>query len=199
MRGEIIFGRLDPATVRIDERELRARLGEDANSPALSSAVESETLGIISAAVPAYAARRVSLKFLGGGKMLVDSKLVESVGLERCLCGSEEAIILAVTLGAAVDRYIAKRRVLSESVGFVADSVGSALAEAVCDSAEREICRGLSITKRFSPGYSDLSLSSQGWILDALSASRLLGIALTDSTLMVPMKSITAIIGVKNG
>jgi cobalamin-dependent methionine synthase I len=50
---------------------------------------------------------------------------------------------------------------------------------------------------RYSPGYGDLSLSFQPVLLNELNAAKLLGITLTDSYLMIPRKSISAIIGVK--
>lgn len=197
--SEIILGTVDSADLLIDERELAARLGENPRSESLSELVRRESVGVSAAATPKYSARRLPLEFLSDGALLLGSERVESEGLRKCLFGSYEAIIFAVTLGVGVDRYISKRRVSSEVCGFAADAVGSALAEALCDYAERKICSGLSTTKRFSPGYSDLSLSNQGWILDFLDAGRLLGITLTDSSLMIPMKSVTAIIGVKNG
>ena len=56
--------------------------------------------------------------------------------------------------------------------------------------------KGLYLRPRFSPGYGDFSLSCQRAVLDALDAGKHLGIKLTDSFLMMPSKSVTAVIGV---
>ena len=49
---------------------------------------------------------------------------------------------------------------------------------------------------RFSPGYGDLPIEVQKDFLPLLDAERRLGITLSESCLMAPSKSVTAIIGV---
>lgn len=49
---------------------------------------------------------------------------------------------------------------------------------------------------RFSPGYGDFRLSCQQFFFDALEISKRIGVYLTESFLMVPFKSITAVIGI---
>ena len=76
---------------------------------------------------------------------------------------------------------------------------GSAFVETGCDAAEREIASRFPdqyLTDRFSPGYGDLPLSLQPEILSLTDATRRLGITLTESLLMVPSKSVTAIVGI---
>ena len=48
---------------------------------------------------------------------------------------------------------------------------------------------------RFSPGYGDFSLDCQKDIIRALEAEKTVGVTLTDSLLMTPSKSVTAVIG----
>jgi cobalamin-dependent methionine synthase I len=50
---------------------------------------------------------------------------------------------------------------------------------------------------RFSPGYGDLSLSVQSDLLNVLDARRNIGLTLSDSLMMIPQKSVTAIVGLK--
>ncbi len=52
------------------------------------------------------------------------------------------------------------------------------------------------LSKRFSPGYGDLSLEIQKNLLAYLDAHRRIGIELTENYLMIPQKSVTAILGV---
>jgi hypothetical protein len=81
---------------------------------------------------------------------------------------------------------------------FIIDALADALIEAVCDAAEEEISLGLDTTGRFSPGYGDLELSLGCEILTLCDAERLLGIKMTESALMVPKKSVSAIIAIKD-
>ena len=54
------------------------------------------------------------------------------------------------------------------------------------------------LTHRFSPGYGDLNMNVTNDILSVLKATERLGVSMTQSQMMVPMKSVTAIIGVQN-
>ena len=49
---------------------------------------------------------------------------------------------------------------------------------------------------RYSPGYGDYSIEVQKVILDRTQAQKHLGIHLSDSFLMIPTKSITAVAGI---
>ena len=58
---------------------------------------------------------------------------------------------------------------------------------------------GETLVRRYSPGYGDLPLAAQRDLLGFLDAPRTVGVALTDALLMVPSKSVSALIGVKKG
>ena len=79
-------------------------------------------------------------------------------------------------------------------------AIGAQQVEGGCDL----LCRRLQeqfpekeLTDRFSPGYGDLPLAMQREVMDALDCGRTVGITLSDSLLMTPSKSVTAIIGMK--
>lgn len=120
---------------------------------------------------------------------------VESRDLAKNLSGCDEAFVFAVTLGHGVERLLSKMSHLSAADFFIYDAVGSALAESVCDEAEKIIKGDMECKPRFSPGYGDFPLSAQKDVLALVNAQRLLGITLTDTCLMIPQKSITAIMG----
>ncbi len=61
------------------------------------------------------------------------------------------------------------------------------------------LARAGALRFRFSPGYGDLPLAFQRQLLDALQADRRIGIGLTDTLLMTPSKSVSAIIGIRCG
>ena len=121
----------------------------------------------------------------------------ESKSLADRLAPCEEAFVFAVTLGLEVDRLLMRLSASDPAGHFITDAYASALADAACDLAEAEIQGDLPCIRRYSPGYGDLSLALQQPLLDFLEG-RLLGITLTKNQLMVPTKSITAIMGIKH-
>ena len=52
---------------------------------------------------------------------------------------------------------------------------------------------GKKLKPRRSPGYGDLPLELSRRILDELDATKKIGVSITDSNLLVPSKSVTAI------
>ncbi len=122
---------------------------------------------------------------------------IKSFDLCKALKGSTEAYILGATIGIGVDRLISRLAITSPAESFITDALASATVEALCDYADNNL-RGNGIKPfRFSAGYGDMSLEYQKEILSLLNADNTLGITLNSSLLMTPMKSITAIMGVK--
>ena len=108
--------------------------------------------------------------------------------------------LMAVTLGIETDNAIRISQSTDMLKAVVLDACATELAEKVCDMAEAEIKEiaereGLGTNFRFSPGYGDLPLDTQKSIIDALDAGRKIGLTLTESSIMIPGKSVTAIIG----
>ena len=117
---------------------------------------------------------------------------------ETMLKSCEKVVLLACTLGQQFDALLRAAQARDMAKAVILDGCGSALVEQGCDAAEREIAGRFPtwyLTDRFSPGYGDLPLSLQPAICAALDVQRRLGITLTDSMLMNPGKSVTAIIG----
>ena len=110
-------------------------------------------------------------------------------------------MLLACTLGARFDLTLNAAQVRDMARAVILDAVGSALVERGCDEAEAELSArfpGRYLTDRFSPGYGDLPLDLQGDICAVLDASRRLGLTVTESLLLNPVKSVTAVIGVSD-
>lgn len=122
---------------------------------------------------------------------------IESRDLVKALDGCREAYILGVTIGIGADRLISRLAITSPAESFITDALASAAAESLCDYADN-LLRGSGIKPfRYAPGYGDMPLSYQPALLSALNADYTLGITLNSSCLMTPMKSITAIMGIK--
>ena len=114
--------------------------------------------------------------------------------LARC----DQAAVLACTLGARFDTKLLALQARDMAKAVIWDALGSAFVETGCDAAEQEIAGrfpDLYLTDRFSPGYGDLPLALQPVLCAALDAGRRLGVTVTPSLLMNPVKSVTAIIG----
>lgn len=108
--------------------------------------------------------------------------------------------VMAVTLGIEVDNAIRVAQNSDMLKAVVMDSCATEYIEKICDEVEEMIGReaaadGCGINYRFSPGYGDLPISTQKELLSVIDAGRKMGITLTDSFLMIPGKSVTAIVG----
>lgn len=117
--------------------------------------------------------------------------------LEDC----EKAAVLVCTLGFAFERMLAFEQARDMSRAVILDACGSAYVEAGCNEAETEIASsfpGHYLSDRFSPGYGDLNLSLQKELLSITGAEKRLGIHLSDTMLMTPAKTVTAIVGISN-
>ncbi|MGM9647542.1 MAG: vitamin B12 dependent-methionine synthase activation domain-containing protein [Eubacteriales bacterium] len=116
------------------------------------------------------------------------------------LQGCGETFLIAATMGLAADRLIRREEALSEARGVIADAVASAGIEAGCNRLCAHLSevagKGKFLRPRFSPGYGDFPITAEQPLLDLLSAQKLLGLTLTDSLLMLPTKSVSAIVGI---
>lgn len=139
-----------------------------------------------------------------GGVVVAGTSLVlpgESIAWH--LRGCEYAALMAVTLGPSSEMVLRREAAVSATGGMLADACASSLVEQAAgvlnefvDEAAAQC--GCAPTWRFSPGYGDLPLSVQGSFLEALDAGRTLGMTLTAANMLVPSKSITAIVGFRD-
>ena len=123
-----------------------------------------------------------------------------SRGLKEHLEGCDEIILFACTAGAEMDRRIARAKLQSPAKGLLMHAIGAQQVEGGCDRLCRQLAEQFpdkQLTDRYSPGYGDLPLEMQKDVMTALDCGRTVGITLTDSLLMTPSKSVTAIIGMK--
>lgn len=133
---------------------------------------------------------------LTGSELILTGK-----DIARHLQSCKRAVLMAVTLSSEADKLIRKTAVTDVALSLAVDSVCSAAVESACDMAETEIFSAIDApyrTWRFSPGYGDLPLDLQSKVLAALNAQRRIGLTATDSSLLIPSKSVTAIIGISD-
>ena len=134
-----------------------------------------------------------TIRLAGTGVRLTGT--TASTMLAQCL----RAALLACTLGPGFDAMLRREQARDMGRAVMLDACGSAWVESGCNAAEEELrarLPGWFLTDRFSPGYGDLPLCIQPEVCAALDAGRRVGIHVSDSFLMNPMKSVTAVIGI---
>lgn len=123
----------------------------------------------------------------------------ESKNLAKNLQKCQEAVFLATTLGTEADFLIRRYNKISITKSVIINACGSALIEDFTNNSQKEIANSLEneyFRPRFSPGYGDFDLCHQKDIISLLNTSKNIGLTLSDSLIMLPMKSITAVMGV---
>jgi hypothetical protein len=121
--------------------------------------------------------------------------------IHRHLAGCRKALALAVTLGTRCDDFVRRAGVGNVAAAAGADALASSLIEQMADRAEqalRDLHPGKYLTGRFSPGYGDWSITAQPALCAALETPRSIGLTVTDSCLLLPRKSVTALLGVSD-
>lgn len=149
---------------------------------------------------PSYVYRETALEFTEDG-VKADCMSIPMPGedIKRHLEGCGKAILIAATVSAEADKLIRQAAVTNMARSLAIDCLCSAAVEQVCETAEEEIFSRINApyrTWRFSPGYGDLPISMQREFILALNAQRRIGLTVTESSLLVPSKSVTAIIGI---
>lgn len=189
--------------LNIDQGEVSRYLGfggnpvDEETSTDIAWAVEE----LRSVATPRTVSQIFSLQ-KGEEIALVGTNLVLAGGdITKLLVDCHHCILLAVTLGQGVDNLLRRLQITNLARSVVADVCASSMVEDLCnqlDSQLREEWRGKGkfFTDRFSPGYGDLPLATQHRLCDVLGTQKKLGLAVTGAGIMIPRKSITAVIGI---
>ena len=121
--------------------------------------------------------------------------------IERQLQGAEAYALFICTSGTEFEAFQQRLKQEGDMVRvFIADALGSVIAEKCADQMERTLQEnidklGWKHTNRFSPGYCGWHVAQQQ-VLFPLFDGHTCGVRLTDSSLMVPIKSVSGIIGV---
>lgn len=114
------------------------------------------------------------------------------------LDGCEKAILMCATLGTEIDKLIRISQISDMAKAVVLDSFSSVAVEQVCNKIDEIIAEkydGYYMTFRFSPGYGDYPISLQQDFLRMLDAPRKIGLTTNENFLLMPTKSVTAVMG----
>lgn len=126
---------------------------------------------------------------------------VRSADLLKNLDGCREIYLFAATIGTEFDRLIKRMSVTNLSKAAILQAIGATAVENVCDRLNAYLeakakAEGRKLRPRYSPGYGDYGLENQKGIFQVLEPYRYIGISLTESLLMLPEKTVTAVIGI---
>lgn len=134
--------------------------------------------------------------YLEGANLTLKSDDVYNLLLE-----CDECILMSATLGLEIEREIRKLTYTDLTKGIIIDACATTAIEEVCDIVQDNIAKKLLkedkyITYRYSPGYGDLPIEKNVDINNLLNSQREIGLTVTNSGIMIPRKSVVALIGV---
>jgi hypothetical protein len=141
---------------------------------------------------------------LKGSHLLIDEVEMHTGRIiANYLTDTSEVAVFVATAGKAFDDYLHKIKSSGDIyTEFLADAVGSELAEATVRLVSRQLEqlaseRGMFITLSYSPGYCGWHLREQPKLFSLL-PDQPCGVKLNDSCLMSPVKSVSGIIGMSH-
>lgn len=136
-----------------------------------------------------------------GGIELVDGTRFKSPKLAKTLTRAESVCCFLATVGPAVDIQV--QRLMQQgryADAYILDAMGSMSAENVVEQfyqrmARRQRQKGCGVTLRFSPGYCDWPIKQQRPLFRIFEDTDTPDVALNDSCLMSPQKSVSGLFG----
>lgn len=172
-------------------------------------AVDEKTLALIESSfgeLEQCVSRRIiyrifELSLESDGMLRIGKLEIYSKNLSRNMKGCREAVVLGATLGVGVDMLMKRYSLTDMARVVVLQACAAAMLEEYLDECQEKIEQELSmegkyLRPRFSPGYGDFTIEHQGMILKMLDCAKTIGLTMTDSYMLTPVKSVTAVIGI---
>ena len=148
---------------------------------------------------PKNTSRIVEISAGTGDIRLEGGTVIYSESIARVMSGCSEMLVFGATLGTEADILIKRETAANIAMGAVMQATAAAYIEEYCDEIQTELnkrfsAEGEPLGDRFSPGYGDFALEYQRELFAILDCPRRIGLTLTDSFIMIPSKSVTAVI-----
>lgn len=166
--------------------------------------VQHEVATIDKIIMPKYTFIKTKIAICENGIKIGNSDIIlKGNDIKNHLNNCSECYIICGTLGASIDRHIKLLESVSMLSAMTSDAACADFIEKLLDNAQKEIGNieaenGRYITSRYSPGYGDLPISLQKSILTICDAPKKIGLNVTETNILIPRKSVTAIIGVSS-
>ena len=123
---------------------------------------------------------------------------LEGKHLSRHLRDCKRAYLIAATLGFDMERRVNYLMQTRPALGVATDAMCTSALECgldeLCERLEGEC--GSKLKTRFSCGYGDFPLSAQKDMVNLLDTGRKIGVFLSESMMLAPQKSVTAVAGI---
>lgn len=191
---------------KISTKFIYACMGFGGHEPDLNSVelVSHCSRLILEVAVPRAVHQIFDLGYTAGGKELYvgrEKYVLHGKSIREHLKGCQSCVLMAVTLGGQVDKLLRRTQLTDMAMAVAMDGCASSLIEDICDQINHELLGEFSekdciLTDRFSPGYGDLPLDTQIVFSELLDMEKKIGLSQSREHLLMPRKSVTAIIGV---
>ena len=131
---------------------------------------------------------------------LGNGTVFHSKALARYVDSAKELLLFGATLGSRVDVSLRRMAMTSVAEAGAGQAVAAALIETYCDDCcaelQKQLPEGKQLKWRFSPGYGDWALEEQKSLFSVLDCAHTIGLTLTESCMMAPVKSVTAVIAI---
>ena len=156
---------------------------------------------------PRYTVKRFGCSVDGEGDSNVPSvvkldngTVFHSKALARYVGEARELFLFGATLGSRVDSALRRMALISVAETGAGQAVAAALIETYCDDCcaelQKKLPEGKQLKWRFSPGYGDWPLEEQKILFLVLDCAHTIGLTLTESCMMAPVKSVTAVMAI---
>lgn len=123
----------------------------------------------------------------------------DSGDLARHLDGCDEVFLTALTLGSEADRLLRLWSAQNMGKAAVGQALMAVYMDECCEALWASLEKGLQgksyLLPAYSPGYGDFSLHWQERLLSLLDAPRRIGLSLSEGGMLLPEKSVTAVVG----
>lgn len=189
----------------IDKSEVLRYLGHrgQAYDQRLDELIDEAVLTCQAVSRPQHVLRIFDLQVspAGASPLLAGANLtLPGADIARHLAGASKCALLAATLGVEIEARIRMLEQTDLTASLILDAAATDCIEKHCDEAGELLrdaagAQGLYPGTRYSPGYGDLPLTLQPQLLRLLDAGRRIGLTCTDHLILLPRKSVTAIIG----
>ena len=121
--------------------------------------------------------------------------------IARHLQDCQEAYIFGATLGFEIEKLVGRLMKDDPTLALLVDSAATCAIESFCDDIcnQMQMQNANQLTWRFSCGYGDFPLSLQPDFGRVLEMQKRIGVFVdSESFMMTPQKSVTAVVGVKS-
>ena len=177
-------------------RYFRAQLGDAQAEVAIDVAYEK----LRNELQPRYTVKRFGCKAEKDSVCLDNGTVFHSKALARYVGDAQELFLFGATLGSRVDIALRRMALTSVAEAGAGQAVAAALIETYCDDCceelQKQLPEGKQLKWRFSPGYGDWPLEEQKILFPVLDCAHIIGLTLTESCMMAPVKSVTAVMAI---